>query len=175
MQTCIWPSWCHCHSLSLTSVKSRLVLPFWYQLTWVVPEKGPLNGCVCVCVCVWSALWTFLNLCVFYLSLRYITLRVMSESSKFCHILSWLVLKVHGRSCLFFEAGQPRRRLRCIGMGLGLWNIRVLPHVTLLVHLSVAILAISNYTQQYRVPDTKRPTYRVLARDMMQRYIVTDC
>jgi len=21
-----------------------LVLPFWYWLTWVVPEKGPLNG-----------------------------------------------------------------------------------------------------------------------------------
>ena len=50
MQTCIWPNWCHCHSLSLASVKSRLVLPFWYWLTWVVPEKGPLNGCVCVCV-----------------------------------------------------------------------------------------------------------------------------
>ena len=33
VQTCIWPSWCHCHSLSLASVKSRLVLPFWYQLT----------------------------------------------------------------------------------------------------------------------------------------------
>ena len=47
VQTCIWPSWCHCHSLSLASVKSRLVLPFWYRLTWVVPEKGPLNGCVC--------------------------------------------------------------------------------------------------------------------------------
>ena len=45
--TCIWPSWCHCHSLSLASVKSRLVLPFCYRLTWVVPEKGPLNGCVC--------------------------------------------------------------------------------------------------------------------------------
>ena len=29
------------------SVKSRLVLPFWYQLTRVVPEKGPINGCVC--------------------------------------------------------------------------------------------------------------------------------
>ena len=43
--------WCHCHSLSLASVKSRLVLPFWYRLTWVVPEKGPLNGCV---------LWNFL-------------------------------------------------------------------------------------------------------------------
>jgi len=50
VQTCIWSSWCHCHSLSLASVKSRLVLPFWYRPTWVVPEKGPLNGCVCVCV-----------------------------------------------------------------------------------------------------------------------------
>jgi len=52
VQTCIWSSWCHCHSLSLASVKSRLVLPFWYRLTWVVPEKGPLNECVCVCVVV---------------------------------------------------------------------------------------------------------------------------
>ena len=34
----------------LASVKSRLVLPFWYRLTWVVPEKGPLYGCVCMCV-----------------------------------------------------------------------------------------------------------------------------
>ena len=55
VQTCIWPSWCHCHSLSLPSVKSRLVLPFWYRPTWVVPEKGPLNRCVCVCV------WTIAN------------------------------------------------------------------------------------------------------------------
>ena len=50
MQTFIWPSWCHCHSLSLASVKSRLVLPFWYRLTRVVLDKGPLNACVCVCV-----------------------------------------------------------------------------------------------------------------------------
>jgi len=28
VQTCIWPSWCHCHSLSVASVKSRLLLPF---------------------------------------------------------------------------------------------------------------------------------------------------
>jgi len=46
VQTCICSSWCH--SLSLASVKSRLVLPFWYWLTWVVLEKGPLNGSVCV-------------------------------------------------------------------------------------------------------------------------------
>jgi len=52
VQTCLSPSWCHCHSLSLASVKSRLVLPFWYRLTRVVPEKGPLNVCVCVRACV---------------------------------------------------------------------------------------------------------------------------
>jgi len=45
VQTCTWPSWCHCHSLSLAPVKSRLVLPFWYRLTQVVLEKRPLNGC----------------------------------------------------------------------------------------------------------------------------------
>jgi len=33
---------------TLASVKSRLVLPFWYWLTWVVLEKGLLNVCVCV-------------------------------------------------------------------------------------------------------------------------------
>ena len=32
--------------------KIQTGLPFWYWLTRVVPEKGPLNGCVCVCVCV---------------------------------------------------------------------------------------------------------------------------
>jgi len=29
---------------------SRLVIPFWYRLTWVVTDKGPLNGCMCVFV-----------------------------------------------------------------------------------------------------------------------------
>jgi len=48
VQTCIWPSGFHCHSLLLASVKSRLILPFWYRLTWIVLDKGPLNGGVCV-------------------------------------------------------------------------------------------------------------------------------
>jgi len=26
--------------------KIQIGLPFWYRLTWVFPEKGPLNGCV---------------------------------------------------------------------------------------------------------------------------------
>jgi len=51
VQTCIWPSGCHCHSLSLASVTSRLVFPFWYRLTRVVLDKGWLNGRVCVCLC----------------------------------------------------------------------------------------------------------------------------
>jgi len=32
--------------------KIQIGSPFWYRLTRVVPEKGPLNVCVCVCVCV---------------------------------------------------------------------------------------------------------------------------
>ena len=30
--------------------KIQIGLPFWYRLTRVVPEKGPLNGCVFVIV-----------------------------------------------------------------------------------------------------------------------------
>jgi len=51
LQTYVRPSWCHCHSVSLASVKSRLVSPFWYQLTRVVPDKGLLNGCVWLFMC----------------------------------------------------------------------------------------------------------------------------
>jgi len=39
------------HPLSLASVKSRLDLVLWYRVTWVVPAKGPLNGCCCCCCC----------------------------------------------------------------------------------------------------------------------------
>ena len=53
-----------CHSLSLASVKSRLVLPFWYWLTGVVPDKGPLNRCVCVCACVRACVCACLCVCV---------------------------------------------------------------------------------------------------------------
>ena len=60
VQTCIQPSWCHCHSLSLASVKSRLVLPFWYRLTWVVLDKGSFNGRVYVCV--FLNVWCLLNI-----------------------------------------------------------------------------------------------------------------
>ena len=34
--------------------KIQIGLPFWYRLTRLVPEKGPLNGCVCVSPCVYT-------------------------------------------------------------------------------------------------------------------------
>ena len=49
MQTCIRPSWCHCYSLSLASVKSRLVLPFWQLAHPGSPGKRAVKW-VCVCV-----------------------------------------------------------------------------------------------------------------------------
>ena len=45
VQTCIWPSWCHCHCCFS---KIQIGLPFWYRLTRVVPHNWPLNGCVFV-------------------------------------------------------------------------------------------------------------------------------
>ena len=96
MQTCIWPSWCHSHSLSLASVKSRLVLPFWYQLTWVVPEKGPLNGCVL----------TFVEKCISSQARSHIHYDQTSESDlsvvsrNKCSDLPWLSVDTTKMLCL---------------------------------------------------------------------------
>ena len=49
VQTCIWPSRCHCHSLSLASVKSRLV----YLSGSGSPGQRDVKR-VCVCVCVYT-------------------------------------------------------------------------------------------------------------------------
>ena len=50
VQTCICPSWCHCKSLSLASVKSRIVFPFLVPAHPGSPGKGPLNVCMHVCI-----------------------------------------------------------------------------------------------------------------------------
>ena len=56
-QTCIWPSWCHCHSLSLASVKSWLVIAFLVPAYPGSPRKRVVKRvCVCVCVCYYFAL-----------------------------------------------------------------------------------------------------------------------
>jgi len=59
VQICVWPSWCHCHSLSLTSVKSRLILvPAHLGNPRESPEGHKMDVCVwvCVCMCVWIVL-----------------------------------------------------------------------------------------------------------------------
>ena len=54
VQTCIWPSWCHCHSLSLALVKSTLVFTFLVQ---AYPGSPGRRAVKCVCVCnVWDTL-----------------------------------------------------------------------------------------------------------------------
>jgi len=47
-------------SLSCFS-KIQIGLPFWYRLTRVVLDKGPLNGCVCVqlMLCSVSVVYVF--------------------------------------------------------------------------------------------------------------------
>jgi len=49
VQICIWPSWCHCHSPSLVSVKSRLVLVLAHSVN---PRQSPEGRKTDVCVCV---------------------------------------------------------------------------------------------------------------------------
>ena len=104
MQTCIWPSWCHCHSLSLASVKSRPVLLFWYRLTQVVLEKGPLNVCVCVCVCLFLWLLFFIN---FFSAFSALTLLVgWHEGHPACknlsgRVLAWLSVWSEVQTCIW--------------------------------------------------------------------------
>jgi len=66
VQTCIWPSWCHCHSLSLDPVKSRLVFIFLVPAYLGSPGKMAVKR-VCVCVCVFLAdvfvVWFYIYLC----------------------------------------------------------------------------------------------------------------
>jgi len=50
VQTCIWPSWCHCHSLSLASVKSGLFFTFLVPAYPGSPGQRAVKR-VCVCVC----------------------------------------------------------------------------------------------------------------------------
>ena len=62
VQTCIWPSWCNCHSLSLASVKSRVVFTFLVPAHPGSPgQRAVKRLCVCVCVCVGSEIY---ELCI---------------------------------------------------------------------------------------------------------------
>ena len=52
VQTCIWPSWCHRHSLSPASVKSTLVFTFLVPTHAGNSRKGPLNTHERACVSI---------------------------------------------------------------------------------------------------------------------------
>ena len=46
----------------IQNLNFRLLLRFWYRLTWVVLDKGLLNGCVHVCSAIMEALISSLSL-----------------------------------------------------------------------------------------------------------------
>jgi len=54
VQTCIWPSWCHCHPLSFSCFSKSTQIGFTFLVPAHLgsPGKGLLNGCVYVCVCI---------------------------------------------------------------------------------------------------------------------------
>ena len=53
VQTCVWPSGFHCHSLSLASVKSRFGFTIMVLADPGSPGRRAVKRvCVCVCVCV---------------------------------------------------------------------------------------------------------------------------
>jgi len=66
------------HSVSCSS-KIQIDLPFWYRLTWVVPDNVPLNGCVCVCLLhnrsflqIWTCVCLYRGLSPAEAELRYL-------------------------------------------------------------------------------------------------------
>ena len=120
VHTCIWPSWCHCHSLSLASVKSRLVLPLWYRLTKVVLEKGPLNVCVCVCVCSFvhaftsslhtSVIYTASLLCLTSLWSFYLFSCVCTINISF--MWCWFLQSMYFWNCLYISSNILRQDIK---------------------------------------------------------------
>jgi len=59
-------------AIATCSNESRLVIPFWYQLTRVVLDNGPLNECCCCCLLylcphvVWNGDILFFNRSFFH-------------------------------------------------------------------------------------------------------------
>jgi len=126
----------HCHSLSLASVKSRSVLPFWYQLTWVVPDEGPLNGCVCVCCydiiafyiricmlfnigCIYTVLVShfFVNMTPYLATNYFMAVSTPITFSRWIAQTSWAWTEIAQFICRFVQSKSP---LKYCFM---LWNI----------------------------------------------------
>ena len=93
--------------------KIQIVLPFWYRLTRVVLEKGPLNGCVCegvcVCVCVYWNILTFGLMSVRCFPKLYLLL--------FCILLNKCSLQVPASvDVTFYMASKSQHQQLTIGL-----------------------------------------------------------
>jgi len=72
------------------SSKSRLVLPFWYRLTRVVPDKGPLNRCCC-CTIQWMFIpWLLMMSFWSQFGFNYATLHWLFFWSNCVHMVAFL-------------------------------------------------------------------------------------
>ena len=152
VQTCIWPSGCQCYSLSLASVKSSLVLPFWYRSTQVVPDKVPLNRCVCV----------VLFLCLAHFLLAYFIGEV------FVHFSHWSY-GVHCRSfayCWLWWYFSSTSVTAAASVILGIlkahrvWNVRWCSSFCL--HGNYCIVVLPVFTVTVSIHPSYRPTFFTL-------------
>jgi len=73
VQTCIYPSRCHCHSQPLAPVNpdTFLVLPFWYLLTRVVPDIFQKSSKTVVCVSPKGVYYLFFCISIFYRAMHF--------------------------------------------------------------------------------------------------------
>jgi len=99
VQTCIWPSWWHSHSLSVAPVSpdwfTFLVLPFWCQLTHVVLDKIQEGRKTVVChvnVCVYIGLLNTKLDEIFQFHLAF----SMIQTSVNCYSM-WICLLMRGK------------------------------------------------------------------------------
>ena len=88
---------------ALASVKSRLALPFWYRLTRVVPDKGPLNGCMLL----WTArsLYPYLYKTDFW----YVLVRFLDKPVQ----LRGLFCSEHRRHCTRRRGIVDKKSVQC--------------------------------------------------------------
>jgi len=63
VQICIWPFWCHCHSPSLASVKSRLVLVHTHMHTTISPLSG-----LCLEQPGWAGWYQKVHIAIFWIA-----------------------------------------------------------------------------------------------------------
>jgi len=110
VQTCIWSSWCHCHSLSLASAKSRLVFTFLVVAHLGSPGKRAVKR-VCVCVCgpmplssqnrVISCLIKILNVLPFCMGLSRLSWKKADKRVFVCFIPTITLFLFHSKSTIF--------------------------------------------------------------------------